>query len=99
MSKRYLAGAAVALTLIVGAASGCSGTSPGATSARTSGASATIPLLRVGVNFSESTLDVTKNTGAYIIDNLALATLLNLGPQAHPEPNLATSVTQPDSVT
>jgi peptide/nickel transport system substrate-binding protein len=97
MNKRCLAGAAIAL--LVGAASGCSAASPGAAPAHASTSSAVIPLLRVGTTFPLNTLDTTKDDTAYVVDDLALETLVNVGPQAQVEPNLATSVTQPNPVT
>jgi peptide/nickel transport system substrate-binding protein len=99
MNCRRLAGAVAALALLAAVASGCASGSQGTTSANTAAAGGVIPLLRVGTTFSEATLDVTKNTGASIIDNLSLETLLTLGPNAQLEPSLATSVTQPNPVT
>ncbi len=98
MNKRRVA-SAIALALVAAAASGCTAASHSAASAHTSGANATIPLLRVGTTFPLSTLDTTKNDTAYVVDDLALETLVNVGPQAQVEPNLATSVTQPNPVT
>ena len=53
----------------------------------------------MGTYFSQSTLDITKNTGAYLIDDLALDTLVNLNARAQVEPGLATLVTQAGPVT
>ena len=95
MNGKRPAGIAAGLALALAMAAGCTTASHGSASR----ASAAIPLLRVGATSVGSTLDVTRNTGAYVIDNLALETLLNLGPNAQLEPNLATSVTQPNPVT
>ncbi len=86
--------AALAAALSAGAIQTASAASAGG-----SGGSGTVPTLRVGTTFPESTLDITKNTGAYVIDDLALDTLVNLGAQAQVEPGLATSVTQPNPLT
>jgi peptide/nickel transport system substrate-binding protein len=62
-------------------------------------ASAAIPLLRAGIPFSFTSLDVTKNTYTSIISNLGLESLLKSGPQGQLEPNLATSWSQTSPVT
>ena len=53
----------------------------GGTSVSSSAASATIPLLRVGLPITESSLDETKNIGANWITGLGLETLLQFGPK------------------
>jgi peptide/nickel transport system substrate-binding protein len=89
----------VVLALIVTAAAACTTSSHGSASAHASGAEAIIPLLRIGTADSESSLDPTKNAGAYDIVDLALDDLMKFGSQGQVEPNLATSVTQPNPVT
>jgi peptide/nickel transport system substrate-binding protein len=88
--------AVAAIAMAALSVTGC-GSSDGAPSATNS--SASIPLLRIGTTQSESTLNPTKNFGSEIIDDLALDTLLTLGPQAQLKPSLATSVTQPNAAT
>jgi peptide/nickel transport system substrate-binding protein len=88
-------GAALAAAVLL--AAGCG--SGGAPSGSTSASGAVIPSFTVGTTETESTLDEAKNFGSYQIDDLALDTLLTLGPQAQLQPNLATSVTQPNPVT
>jgi peptide/nickel transport system substrate-binding protein len=94
MRLRLAATAALATATLLSA--GCS-TSSSAPSAQNSGAA--IPLLRVGTTQPLNTLSPTKNFGSWVVDDLALETVMNLGPQAQLEPNLATSVTQPNPVT
>ncbi len=48
-----------------------------------------IPLLRVGVDFPESTLDQTKNSYANFVTSLALEDLSQFGPNGQLEPDLA----------
>jgi peptide/nickel transport system substrate-binding protein len=84
---------AVVTTALLGA--GCSGTTP-APAAR---ATATIPLLRIGVDLPVPSLDETKSFYASEVTQFSLETLLKFGPQGQLEPNLATSVTQPNPVT
>jgi peptide/nickel transport system substrate-binding protein len=85
-------GAALAAAVLL--AAGCASAAPSAPSA-----SAVIPSLTVGTTQPATTLDLTKDLGSYVIDDIALDTLLSLGPQAQLKPNLATSVTQPNPVT
>ena len=99
MPRSRLSGAALAVVLLAGAASACSSASQSAGPASASAANGVIPLLTVGTADQEPTLDPAKNTSSGVIDNLSLETLLNLGPDAQLEPNLATSVTQPNAVT
>jgi len=92
-----LAGATAAVVALTLAA--CSGTASPPSSGTAGGASATIPLLRVGLSFNLSTLDETKNIGANNIDGLGLETLVKFGPQGQVEPDLATSWAQTSPVT
>jgi peptide/nickel transport system substrate-binding protein len=69
-----------------------------AASVPTSNTAATTPLLTVGLPFSVASLDPTKY-GASQIDQFALETLLQFGPDGQLEPNLATSVAQTSPVT
>jgi peptide/nickel transport system substrate-binding protein len=76
------------------AVAGCS------TSASSTAASGTIPLLRVGTNFPISTLNPVSDSGnAWSVDELSLETLLKLGPHDTLQPELATSVSHPNPVT
>jgi peptide/nickel transport system substrate-binding protein len=76
------------------AVTGCS------TSASSPAASGTIPLLRVGTNFPVATINpITNGFNAWSIDQLSLETLVKLGPNHTPQPELATSVSQPNPVT
>ena len=72
---------------------------PSAGPASASGTSATIQLLREGLPESEPTLDITKNIDASELDQLSLDTLMKFGPEGQVEPNLASSVSQPNQVT
>jgi ABC-type transport system substrate-binding protein len=56
---------------------------------------AAIPLLRVGIAASIPTLDAARTTLAGYATSLALETLMKLGPDGKPVPNLAQSVSQP----
>jgi peptide/nickel transport system substrate-binding protein len=87
--------AAATLALVTAAVTACSGTA----SAPGPAAGAAIPLLRVGLPFSFTSLDITKNTNTSIISNLGLESLLKFGPQGQLEPNLATSWSQTSPVT
>jgi peptide/nickel transport system substrate-binding protein len=89
--------AAVAATALVIGCSSPSAPHPGSGSAASGG---TIPLLTIGTSFSIPTLNPLNDTTlASIIDDLSLETLFNLGPNYELEPNLATSMTQPNPVT
>jgi peptide/nickel transport system substrate-binding protein len=92
--------AALAAITAVGLAA-CSTAAPSAPSA--SAADTTIPLLTVGLNNTEDgapqTLDVTKAIGADYITVLGLETLMRFNAQGKVEPDLATSVTEPNPVT
>src|SRR5215471_6079081 len=94
MRLRPAVAAALASVILLGA--GCSSGAPTATRHEPGAA---IPLLRVGTTQPLSTLNPTKNFGAWVVDDLTLETVMNLGPHAQLEPNLATSVTQPNPVT
>jgi peptide/nickel transport system substrate-binding protein len=65
--------------------------------ASASGFTGALPLLRVGVPESLSTLDHAKNNGLTIslVDGLGLEPLVLSGPDGRPQPYLATSITQP----
>jgi peptide/nickel transport system substrate-binding protein len=91
---RFRLAAVAALATAVLLVAGCSSAAP-----PTSASNTVIPLLTIGDFQPLTTLDMTKNYGGYIVDDIALDTLLNLGPRAQLEPNLATSVTQPNPVT
>jgi peptide/nickel transport system substrate-binding protein len=88
-----LAAAVAAVTAV--ALTSCSGTMP----TPASGASATIPQLRVGLSLSVSSLNLAKDINANWVDKLSLETLMKFGPQGNVEPDLATSVTEPNPVT
>jgi peptide/nickel transport system substrate-binding protein len=88
----------MAITLAVAAAllgAGCSG----AAQAPGSGRSAAIPLLRIGEILPVPSLDETKSFYASNVTQFGLETLQQFGPQGQLEPDLATSVTQPNPVT
>jgi peptide/nickel transport system substrate-binding protein len=93
MKLRLVAIIAVAASLF---AVGCS-SGPASPSAST--ASVTIPQLTVGVPFSLSSLDMTKDGLAGDVTVLSLETLLTIGPQGQLEPTLATSWAQTSPVT
>jgi peptide/nickel transport system substrate-binding protein len=93
MRLRPAVATALASVILLGA--GCSSSAP--TTRHEPGAA--IPLLRVGTTQPLNTLNPTKNFGAWVVDDLTLETVLNLGPHAQLEPNLATSVTHPNPVT
>ncbi len=75
------------------------GPTPASASSATNGSAGTIPLLRIGTTFSQSTLDLAKNYASSTIDNLGLESLLQIGPQGQLEPDLATSWAQTSPVT
>jgi len=91
---RLAAAVMVAVTTI--ALTSCSSSTPTPAS---SASSASIPQLRVGLSLSFSTLDATKSIYGSWIAVLSLETLMKFGPGGTVEPNLATSVTQPNPVT
>jgi peptide/nickel transport system substrate-binding protein len=66
-----------------------------AAAASRSSSQATIPLLRVGLAESDSTLDQTKDDGAVHVTSAALETLQIIDHNGQLRPWLATSVTQP----
>jgi peptide/nickel transport system substrate-binding protein len=90
--------AATALLVLLGACS-TGAPSTGSGSPAASGSAAAIPLLRVGINYTVTTLNPAKNGYQFEIAALTLETLLKLGPQGQLEPWLATSVTNPDPLT
>jgi ABC-type transport system substrate-binding protein len=86
-----------ALMLAVATAAATAGCS---TSAPSSAASRTIPLLRIGTNFPISTLNpIDDNGNAWAVNQLSLETLVKLGPDNTLEPELATSFSHPTPVT
>src|SRR5215469_8875802 len=92
--------AAAAILLLTGLTACSSGSSaPSAGGSAASGSAATIPLLRVGINYTVTTLNPAKNGYQFEIAALTLETLLTLTPQGQLEPELATSVTNPNPVT
>jgi len=81
-------------------AAGCASSTSPAPSSPGSGSSATIPLLTAGEVAPYSNIDPNKTQGCN--DNfcgLFMEHLFNLSPQDQLEPELATSVTQPDPLT
>jgi peptide/nickel transport system substrate-binding protein len=95
---------AVTLTVAAAAllAAGCSSAPPSSssgTSASGSGVDASIPLLRIGEPFAATNLDPSLYADQWWVDPLILETMLQLGPQGQLEPELATSVTNPNPVT
>ena len=103
---RYLMSRLGAFTAIglCGAAlvlAGCGGSGSSATtSGSTSGGAKTIPTLRVGLEYSITTLDVTQSTSANNgILNLWLDQLVEFGSGGTPQPWLAQTVTQPNPTT
>jgi peptide/nickel transport system substrate-binding protein len=88
--------AAAALAALAAGLTACAGT---ASAPSTAAGTKTIPLLRVGIPYAETSLDETKNIGADWVDGLALETLLTFGPQGQLEPALATSWAQTSPVT
>lgn len=93
MKVRTLAAAMTAL--LAASLTACGG----GTTPSNSAVSTTIPLLKVGLGSSFPNLDVAKTINANSVDVLTLDTLMKFGPQGQVEPNLATSVTQPDPAT
>jgi peptide/nickel transport system substrate-binding protein len=89
--------ALAAVVLAVGL-SACSGATAGPGSGAPS-ADTTIPLLRVGINYTVTTLNPAENGYQFEIAPLIMETLLKLGPQGQLEPDLATSVSNPNPVT
>ena len=94
MKIRVLAAAVLA----AGAAglTACAGTG---SAPSTAASDKTIPLLRVGIPYNETSLDETKNIGADWISGLSLETLLTFGPRGQLEPALATSWARTSPVT
>jgi peptide/nickel transport system substrate-binding protein len=97
--KRRLAALLAAAAVIVLAAGCSSSTAAPSSSDSTTGSNAAIPLLRVGINYTVTTLNPMKNGYQFEIQPLLLETLLKPGPQGQLEPDLATSVTNPNPVT
>jgi peptide/nickel transport system substrate-binding protein len=97
MRFRLAAIAALAAAALISSCS--SNNSSDSNSSTTSAHGGTIPLLRVGTTQPLTTLNPTRNFGAWVVDDLTLDTVMKLGPQAQVEPNLATSVSHPNPVT
>jgi peptide/nickel transport system substrate-binding protein len=95
MRIRVTAALAAAAVLAASLAA-CSGTPSGTA---TVASNATVPLLRVGLDFNVTDLDETKTIGAGNVTNMALETLEKFGPQGQLEPDLATSFSQTSPVT
>jgi peptide/nickel transport system substrate-binding protein len=95
---RWLSGLGPVLAVVVAAGPvGCARSVPQARS----GASSTIPMLRVGEVNSYSTLDPNTTQACFgpSYCGLLWERLLTFGPDGKPRPNLATSVARPDRVT
>jgi peptide/nickel transport system substrate-binding protein len=88
--------AALAITTAALLAAGC-GASPAAPAKPAAGA--TIPLLRMGSPYAPGNLDPASAGNAWELSPLILETLIKMGPQGQLEPDLATSVTNPNPVT
>lgn len=94
LMSRLRAVAAIGLAGASLGVAGCGGTSSGPSN-QTSAGSRTIPLLRVGLEYNISSLDLTQNTAAANgVLNLWLDQLVQFGPDGKPQPWLAQSVTQ-----
>jgi peptide/nickel transport system substrate-binding protein len=91
------AAAAVLLAGLAACSSGPPASGGGGSAAPSS--TAAIPVLRVGINYTVTTLNPAKNGYQFEISALTLETLLKLGPQGQLEPELATSVSNPNPVT
>lgn len=94
-------GRVIAIAIAIAAVSaGCS-SSPTSSPAADAGASGAIPLLKIGTNFPVTTLNPTTSAGnnAWAINNLALETLMNIGPKNKLVPELAESVSEPNPTT
>ena len=99
MKFRLRAVTLAAAAVIVAAGLGACTSSTAAPTSRGSAAAATIPLLRVGINYTVTTLDPAKNGYQFEIAPLIMETLLKMGPRGQLEPDLATSVSNPNPVT
>jgi peptide/nickel transport system substrate-binding protein len=101
MTSRLRTLAAIGLAGAALLIAGCGGSS--SSSSKTTAVSAgntTIPVLRVGLEYNLSTLDLTQSTSANngILD-LWLDQLVEFGPGAKPQPWLAQSIAQPNATT
>ena len=96
---RVLAAIGLAATAVVVA--GCGGSSSSSTqTSDVSTGNATIPALRVGLEYNLSTLDLTQSTSANNgILNLWLDQLVEFGAGGTPQPWLAQSISQPNPST
>jgi peptide/nickel transport system substrate-binding protein len=89
---------AAAAVIVAAGLSACT-SSTAAPASGGSAAAATNPLLRVGINYTVTTLDPAKNGYQFEIAPLIMETLLKMGPRGQLEPDLATSVSNPNPVT
>jgi peptide/nickel transport system substrate-binding protein len=96
--NRAVTGAAATALIALGLAA-CSGTASGPSDAARGASTATIPLLRVGLDFNLTGLDETKTIDANNVDGMLLETLEKFGPRGQLEPDLATSWKQTSPVT
>jgi peptide/nickel transport system substrate-binding protein len=96
MKLRLPAVIAVAAAFLTAGLAACSSSSAPAPASETN--ATIIPLLRVGTNFSMSTLDPTKASYAGYVNQLSLETLLKFGPNSTLRPNLAVSWSQASPV-
>jgi peptide/nickel transport system substrate-binding protein len=99
MRFRLAVGLAVAAALLAVGCSSGPGSSSSGSSASGSAASAAIPLLRMGSPYTVANLDPASSGNGWELSPLVLETLLKMGPQGQLEPDLATSVTNPNPVT
>src|SRR5215469_9705425 len=99
LARAAAATAAATALLVLLAACSTGAPSSGSGGSAASGSAAAIPSLRVGINYTVTTLNPAKNGYQFEIAALTLETLLTLTPQGQLEPELATSVTNPNPVT
>jgi peptide/nickel transport system substrate-binding protein len=96
---RIRASARLAAALAATIAAGLTACSSTPSASTTSATGATIPLLKVGLGQSLTTLNPAKDIYAAWINVLSLETLMRFGPNGNVEPDLASSVTHPNPVT
>ncbi len=92
--KLRMPAAVIAASTVIAASAGSSAYGAPARSAAT-----TISSLTIGSTFPVPTLDMAKNGYARNITQLALDTLTKFGPEGQLEPDLATSITEPNAET
>lgn len=97
MRLRSPARLATALAALIAVGLTACSSTPSAPAASAGGAA--IPLLRVGLGQSLSTLNPAKNIYAAWVNGLTLEMLMKFGPSGQVEPDLAASVTHPNPVT